>query len=108
MAVCFLIDYPQAVLKQLPAAIVRCQRYNVKAMTPTRPEASSPWWRVLSALAVLLAVAGVASLAFLVAVRLTGGQTWTGLNWIAMIALPVAFVLLIIAMLRAAWRRRRL
>jgi uncharacterized membrane protein len=92
----------------LPGPDVRCERYNLKGMTAPETEAPSRWWQALTVLALLLAIVGVASLAYLVIVRLAGGQTWNGLNWISFSALPLAFVLLIVLMLRAIWRRRKL
>lgn len=108
MVVYFFIGYPQPSAMPIPAAGVRCERYNLKAMTPPKTEAAAHWWQTLTVLALLLAVLGVGSLAYLVVVRLTGGQTWNGLTWIAFSALPLAFVFLVVIMIRAVLRRRRL
>lgn len=59
-------------------------------------------------LAVVLAVAGLGALALLVTLRLTGNQTWNGLNWLVMFALPAAFILMLLAVLQSIRRRRRL
>lgn len=108
MVVYLLIDYPQLHAMPLPDPNIRSERYNLEIMTPTRNEARSPWWQALTVLALTLAVAGAASLAYLIVIRLAGGQTWTGLTWVSFIALPLAFVLMLVLVGRAVLRRRRL
>ncbi|MBG0739674.1 hypothetical protein IV500_09775 [Paeniglutamicibacter antarcticus] len=64
--------------------------------------------QVFNALAAALAIVCVASLAAVLLIKVAGGHPWVGLDWIAMIGLPLAFILLGIALLRAVARRRRL
>ena len=77
-------------------------------MTQSHPEPTAPWWRLVNFLALLFAALGIGTLAYLVVVRLSGGQTWTGLNWVVMFSLPLAFILLAASILHAVRRRRRL
>ncbi|AJT42645.1 hypothetical protein [Psychromicrobium lacuslunae] len=77
-------------------------------MMQSRPNSAEPWWRLVNFLALLLAVLGIGTLAYLVLVRLSGGQTWSGLNWLPMTSLPLAFILLAISILHAVRRRRQL
>ncbi|ABY22243.1 hypothetical protein RSal33209_0493 [Renibacterium salmoninarum ATCC 33209] len=74
----------------------------------SEPAKSSAWWNLVTVLAVVLAVAGLGALALLVTLRLTGNQTWNGLNWLVMFALPASFILMLLAVLRSIRRRRRL
>ncbi|MCY0904797.1 hypothetical protein [Arthrobacter sp. H14-L1] len=64
--------------------------------------------QVFNALAAALAIVCVASLAAVLLIKVAGGQPWVGLDWIAMIGLPLAFILLGTALLRAIARRRQL
>jgi hypothetical protein len=54
-----------------------------------------------------LALVCVGSLAAVLLIKLAGGQPWVGLDWIAMLGLPLAFVLMCIGVLQAISRRRR-
>ena len=65
-------------------------------------------WLVFNAGTAVLALLCVASLAAVLLIKLAGGVPWTGLDWIAMIGLPLAFVLMGVGVLHAISRRRRL
>ncbi|WP_125610085.1 hypothetical protein [Specibacter cremeus] len=65
-------------------------------------------WLVFNAAAAVLAVAGVVSLALVLLQKWGGGHPWVGFDWIAMIGLPVAFVMMGAGLVRAVRRRRRL
>ncbi len=65
-------------------------------------------WQVFNGVAAVLAIVCVASLASVLLVKVAGGTPWIGLDWIAMIGLPLAFILMGIGVLRAIARRRRL
>jgi hypothetical protein len=65
-------------------------------------------WLLFNTAAAVLAVLCVASLAAVLLIKLAGGVPWTGLDWIAMIGLPLAFLLMAIGVLHAISRRRRL
>ncbi len=65
-------------------------------------------WLLFNAVGAVLAVLCVASLAAVLFIKLAGGVPWTGLDWIAMIGLPLAFILMGIGVLHAISRRRRL
>ncbi len=65
-------------------------------------------WLLFNTVAAVLAVLCVASLASVLFIKLAGGVPWTGLDWVAMIGLPLAFILMGIGVLHAISRRRRL
>lgn len=65
-------------------------------------------WMVFNVAAVVLAVAGVASLLVVLLTKWAGGEPWVGLNWVAMISLPVAFLMMGGSVLHAVSRRRKL
>ncbi|HSU71438.1 MAG TPA: hypothetical protein VLI70_08270 [Micrococcaceae bacterium] len=65
-------------------------------------------WLFFNAGAAVLALLCLASLAAVLVIKVSGGVPWTGLDWIAMIGLPVAFILMGVGVLHAISRRRRL
>jgi cation transporter-like permease len=65
-------------------------------------------WLFFNAAAALLALLCVASLAAVLLIKVAGGVPWTGLDWIAMIGLPLAFILMGVGVLHAISRRRRI
>lgn len=69
---------------------------------------SAPHRPALAVITAALALVCVGSLAAVLLIKLAGGQPWVGLDWIAMLGLPLAFILMCIAVLRAIARRRRL
>ncbi|WP_427016500.1 hypothetical protein ACQCSX_17460 [Pseudarthrobacter sp. P1] len=74
---------------------------------PRNPPRGNPrGWAVFAAAATVLAVVSVGSLAALLLLKLAGADTWSGLVWIPMVGLPVAFVMLGSSVLRAIVRRR--
>jgi hypothetical protein len=58
--------------------------------------------------AVLLSVAGVVSVAAILAGAWAGTRAWTGFAWIAFTTLPAAFILLAGLVVRSIRRRRSL
>jgi len=58
--------------------------------------------------AVVLCVAGLVSLAAILAGAWAGSRAWTGFAWIAFTTLPAAFILLAGLMVRSVLRRRSL
>ncbi|NYE96346.1 O-antigen/teichoic acid export membrane protein [Psychromicrobium silvestre] len=77
-------------------------------MTHSSPESTALGWRLVNLTALALAILGIGVLAYLVVIRLSGGETWAGLSWIVMASLPLAFVLMAASILRAIRRRRNL
>ncbi|WP_035748810.1 hypothetical protein [Arthrobacter sp. 35W] len=65
-------------------------------------------WAIFTVAATVLAVVSVGSLAAMLLLKWAGAAAWPGLAWIAMIGLPVAFVMMGIGVLRAIARRRSL
>lgn len=65
-------------------------------------------WQLFNLVAVVLAIAAVASLAVVLLSKWAGAEPWVGLNWVAMIGLPVAFVMMGCSVLHAVSRRRKL
>lgn len=65
-------------------------------------------WQLLNLVAVVLAIAAVASLAIVLLGKWAGGNPWVGLNWVAMIGLPSAFIMVGCSVVHAISRRRRL
>jgi uncharacterized membrane protein len=80
------------------------------ASAPTRPATAegTPAWTLFAAVAITVAIVSVGSLAILLLMKLAGAATWSGLVWIAMIGLPVAFAMMGVSLLRAVARRRSL
>lgn len=81
---------------------------NDRSLHIGTPQESGRNRQVFNALAAALAIVCVAALAAVLLIKVAGGHPWVGLDWIAMIGLPLAFLLLGIALLRAIARRRRL
>jgi hypothetical protein len=65
-------------------------------------------WRLLAVTSAVLAAVGVLSLATVLLLKVAGLSPWTGLNWIAMIGLPLAFLGMAAGLLHAIRRRRLL
>lgn len=74
----------------------------------TPPTAVSRLRGVIGAAAVILAVAGLASLGAVLALSRDGGSAAAVFVWFPMFALPAAFILLGISLVAAVRRRRRL
>lgn len=71
-----------------------------------RPAATGPQWT--GSAAAIMALLCAVDLGCLLVLALVGASPWPGLTWIAMIGLPVTFVLLAVALLLAIRRRQRL
>lgn len=56
--------------------------------------------------AVGLAALSMLCLAVMLAINLSGGSAWSGLTWIPMIGLPLAFILMLVLVVGAILRRR--
>lgn len=65
-------------------------------------------WLMFNAAAAVLAILCVASLAAVLLLKAAGAAVWPGLDWIAMLGLPLAFILMGVGVLHAISRRRRL
>lgn len=83
---------------------------SVNGMTENagQRQSSERGWLAFNTVAALLAVAGLISLAVILLTAWAGGRLWTGFEWTAMIALPVAFAMMGVGVLHAVARRRRL
>ncbi|MCW1249500.1 hypothetical protein ODZ83_04755 [Acaricomes phytoseiuli] len=68
-----------------------------------------PWlWRLVILSAVLSAVVGLGFLAWIISLNLTGARSGSEIIWIPMVSLPLAFILMVVILLGAVARRRRL
>jgi hypothetical protein len=65
-------------------------------------------WNIVGGASAVLALAGVLSLALVLLLKVAGVAPWAGLNWIAMIGLPLAFLGMGAGLLHAIHRRRSL
>ncbi|MGO4382731.1 hypothetical protein AB4Y80_00650 [Specibacter sp. RAF43] len=74
----------------------------------SRPQPGDRGWQVFNLTAVVLALAALVSLIIVLLSKWAGAAPWTGFNWIAMLALPAAFVMMGGSVLRSVARRRRL
>ncbi len=92
----------------MSAVSVICMTENDRSLHIGRQQESGRNRQVFNVLAAALAIVCVASLAAVLLIKVAGGQPWVGLDWIAMIGLPLAFILMGIGVLRAIARRRRL
>lgn len=65
-------------------------------------------WQLFNYAAMAFAVLALISLIIVLVTKWAGGAPWPGFNWIAMIALPLAFLMMGGSVLRAVSIRRRL
>ncbi|PYI68964.1 hypothetical protein CVV68_03940 [Arthrobacter livingstonensis] len=72
------------------------------------PAAAGRGWQAFNMAAVVLALAALASLIIVLLTKWAGGDPWTGFDWIAMLCLPAAFLMMGGSVLHAVSRRRRL
>ncbi|PYG99067.1 hypothetical protein CVV67_16860 [Arthrobacter stackebrandtii] len=72
------------------------------------PQPVSRTWRIFNYTAMGFAVLALLALIVVLVSKWAGGTPWPGFNWIAMIALPVAFLMMGASVMRAAAIRRRL
>lgn len=83
---------------------------SVMDMSPLSPSSGrgERGWQVFNIAAVVLALAALAALIIVLLSKWAGGAPWPGFDWIAMLCLPVAFVMMGASVLHAVSRRRRL
>jgi hypothetical protein len=82
---------------------------SVMDMTPSPISARRErTWQAFTMAAMVLAVAGLASLVYVLLSKWAGGAPWPGFDWIAMLGLPAAFFMMGASVLHAVSRRRRL
>lgn len=74
----------------------------------TAQSKSSQRWLIFNYLAASLAVVAVASLLTMLVLKWLGSSAWVGLNWIAMLGLPLAFLMMGVSVIQAVSRRRKL
>lgn len=74
----------------------------------TAPGTAGRGWQAFNMAAVVLALAALASLIIVLLAKWAGGAPWPGFNWIAMLCLPAAFLMMGGSVLHAVSRRRRL
>lgn len=72
------------------------------------PQTVNRGWQIFNYTAMALALAALVALIVVLLSKWAGGTPWPGFNWIAMIALPAAFLMMGVSILRSVAIRRRL
>ncbi|WP_104088960.1 hypothetical protein [Arthrobacter sp. GMC3] len=70
--------------------------------------ASDRFWALFNYAAMALALIALVALIVVLISKWAGGAPWPGFNWVAMIALPTAFLMMGGSVLHSVARRRRL
>ena len=80
------------------------------SMSPhySAPETVGRTWQIFNYTAMVFAVLALIALIVVLISKWAGGSPWPGFNWIAMIALPAAFLMMGASVLRSVTIRRRL
>lgn len=74
----------------------------------SNPAPSDQGWRIFNVAAMAMAIIALIALIIVLVSKWVGGAPWPGFNWIAMIALPAAFLMMGSSVIFAVARRRRL
>ncbi|MFC8302767.1 hypothetical protein ACFUCV_03680 [Specibacter sp. NPDC057265] len=72
------------------------------------PQPQSGGWQIFNYTAMALALTALVALVVVLVSKWAGAAPWPGLNWIAMISLPAAFLMMGASVLRSVAIRRRL
>lgn len=72
------------------------------------PQTVGRGWQIFNYAALAMAVIALISLIVVLISKWAGGAPWPGFNWISMIALPTAFLMMGTSVLRSVAIRRRL
>lgn len=72
------------------------------------PQHISRGWQIFNYTAMALALTALIALIVVLISKWAGGSPWPGFNWIAMIALPAAFLMMGASVMRSVAVRRRL
>ncbi|POH60243.1 hypothetical protein CVS28_04700 [Arthrobacter glacialis] len=72
------------------------------------PQTVSRGWQMFNYAAMAMAVIALIALIVVLISKWAGGTPWPGFNWISMIALPAAFLMMGTSVLRSVAIRRRL
>lgn len=75
---------------------------------PSTVSASDRFWQLFNYAAMALALIALVALIIVLISKWAGGTPWPGFNWVAMIALPAAFLMMGGSVLHSVARRRRL
>ncbi|ALE91338.1 hypothetical protein AOC05_01535 [Arthrobacter alpinus] len=75
---------------------------------PSTFSASDRFWQLFNYAAMALALIALVALIIVLISKWAGGTPWPGFNWVAMIALPAAFLMMGGSVLHSVARRRRL
>ena len=80
------------------------------SMSPhySAPQTVGRRWQIFNYTAMVFAVLALIALIVVLISKWAGGSPWPGFNWIAMIALPAAFLMMGASVLRSVTIRRRL
>lgn len=83
---------------------------KVVGMSPhySAPQTPSRGWQLFNYTAMALALAALVALIVVLVGKWAGAAPWPGFNWIAMIALPAAFLMMGASVMRSVAIRRRL
>ncbi len=72
------------------------------------PQTVGRGWRIFNYSAMLMALVALLALIVVLVSKWAGGAPWPGFNWVAMIALPAAFLMMGGSVLHSVAVRRRL
>lgn len=72
------------------------------------PQPVNRGWQIFNYVAMAMAVIALIALIVVLVSKWAGGTPWPGFNWISMIALPTAFLMMGASVLRSVTVRRRL
>lgn len=108
MLVYYLLDY--RVGETSCRFVPHLSAVSVMSMSPQSPssESGERGWQLFNYTAMVMAVIALFALIFVLISKWAGGAPWPGFDWIAMIALPAAFLMMGGSVLHAVARRRRL
>lgn len=83
---------------------------SVNSMNPhfSAPQTVNRGWQMFNYTAMAMAFLALIALIVVLISKWAGGAPWPGFNWIAMIALPTAFLMMGASVLRSVTIRRRL
>ena len=90
--------------------VLELSAVSVMGMSPlySAPQTVGRGWQIFNYTAMAMALVALLALIVVLISKWAGGAPWPGFNWIAMIALPTAFLMMGASVLRSVTIRRRL
>lgn len=97
-------------LAKLPGFVPHLSAVSVNSMSPhfSAPQTVNRGWQMFNYTAMAMALTALVCLIVVLVSKWAGGSPWPGFNWISMIALPLAFLMMGASVLRSVTIRRRL